>query len=438
MVGAVLPLLLVALLAAGQAAGGAAGSPSTRGLHVPSQPAVQAPPIRLTVVNWGHPASLLDSAHPGWGHLAPLAGPTQVTATIELPGLRVHGWIAHLDAPLAFGGEQPADCRGSEEAGPTELSCVFRVPVSSGLNPLTVTFTADGRVVGAARGSIRGGELSWDAAYELLDATGHWTVIARDHAVAMPATARTALRQVITNTGTIPMRVDDTGNPAACDTRVLAPSARLVCPSRGIRPAQSLAGDLRRELRVVDAVGGVAEFEIRGGLTTFAGTFSLSRASAVVGQAMVVQARGLPRDPAFEVQFWLDDEANVRPDDLLGTSVTPTGTVNYRFVVPRASPGAFRLNVVHDGIAIASLPFEVTTVPRAADAAVPPWGFLAIPLVVLLGLLVFWRVRRRRRRLRAPALAEGSAATATPEPPQTDPYLDASPATRAPEADRPR
>jgi hypothetical protein len=397
MVGVALTVALVTLLATG-------GSP------VPDVPAAQAPPIRLTTVNWGSPVSLLDAAHPGWSHLAPLAGPTEITATMELRGLLVHSWVAHLDAPDAYGGQQPDDCRGSEEAAPTELSCVFDVPISSGSNPLTVTFSADGKVIGDARGAIRGGELSWDAGYEVLDATGAWSTIARDHAVSLPATARTAIRQVVTNTGTIPMRLDETGDAASCDTRILDPRDSVTCPLRGVRPAQSLAGDLRRELRVVDAVGGIAEFEIRGGLTTFAGTFSLSRATAVAGQAMVLRARGLPADQAFAVQYRLDDQAT-----LLGTSITRTGSLDYGFVVPASSPGIVRLNVVHDGITVASLPFRITRVAEAPDAAAAPWGLLAIPLAVLVGLLVVWRVRRRRRRAAA-AGAAGTAGSATAAP----------------------
>jgi hypothetical protein len=393
MVGVVLTVALVTLLA-------------TSGSPVPDVPAAQEPAIRMTAVNWGHPSSLLDAAHPVWSHLAPLAGTTDITATIELQGRLVHGWVAHLDAPDAYGGVRPDDCSGSEEAAPTELSCVFQVPVSSGSNPLTVTFSADGNVIGDARGAIRGGELSWDAGYEILDATGHWVAIARDHAASLPATARTAIRQVVTNTGTIPMRLDESGDPASCDTRILAPGDRVVCPLRGVRPAQSLAGDLRRELRVVDAVGAIAEFEIRGGLSTFAGTFALSRSSAVAGQPLVVRAHGLPTDQAFAVQYRLDDQATP-----LGTSITRTGTLEYGFVVPASSPGTVRLNIVHDGITVASLPFRVTRVPVPPDAASAPWGLVAIPLLALVGLLVVGRVRRRRT-----AAMTAPTSSATPSP----------------------
>ena len=355
---------------------------------VPDVPAADTPSITLTTVNWGHPASLLDAAHPAWSHLAPLAGPTGVTASFALNGLQVHSWVAHLDAPDAYGGQQSDDCRGEEEAAPAELSCVFEVPVSSGLNLLRVTFSADGQVLGDARGSIRGGELNWDAGYQVLDATGHWSAIARDHAVALLATTPTALREVVMNTGTIPMRLDS----VACATRVLDPTQRQVCPLRGVRPAQSLAGELRAELRVVDAVGAIAEFEIRAGLNTFGGSFSLSRATAIVGEPIVLRARGLPAGEPFAVQYRLDDQATP-----LGTSITRTGTLEYGFVVPAGSPGIFHLNVVHDGVTVASLPFEVTRVAVSPDAAVAPWGLALIPLGALVALLVVWRVRRRRR-----------------------------------------
>lgn len=379
MVGFLVTAILVTLLATG-------GSPPL------GMPAKQESAIRMTAVNWGHPSSLLDAAHPVWGHLAPLAGTTDITATIQLRGRPVHSWVAHLDAPDAYGGLQPGDCSGAEDPAPTELSCVFQVPIRSGANPLTVTFSADGDVIGDARGVIRGGELSWDAGYEILDATGAWAKIARDHAVSMPATARTAIRQVVTNTGTIPMRLDELGDAASCDTRIITPGERLTCPLRGVRPAQSLAGDLRRELRVVDAVGGVAEFEMRGGLTTFAGTFSLSRTIAVAGQPIVVRARGLPTDQAFAVQYRLDDRAT------LGTSITRTGELEYGFVVPGWLARRVHLNIVHDGIVIASLPIEVARKPMPPDAALPPWGLLAIPIAVMVVLFVAWRVRRRRRR----------------------------------------
>jgi hypothetical protein len=414
MVGGVLALGLAALFSA--LAGGALVA------TVPDLPTAPAPPISLTTVNWGHPVSLLNPENPAWSHLAPLAGPTEVTATFALRGVHVHDWVAHAEAPGAYGGVQPEDCSGSEDAAPVELSCVFEVPVSSGVNELTVTFSADGQVLGRADGFIRGGELNWDAGYELLDASGKWTAIDRHRAASLPATLPTAERIVITNTGTIPMRVVS----APCSTRVLAPHARLSCPVRGVRPAQSLAGDLRRQLRVADAVGGIAEFEIRGSLTTFSGSFSLSRASAVVGQPIVVHAHGLPADQPFDVQYRLNQQA-----DPLGTSITRTGTLRYGFVVPRSRPGTLHLDVVHDGVTIASLPFEVTRVPTV-DAAASPGGLVAIPLGILAGVLagVFVALRIRRRRQ--------LAATASPAPRPTDPYPDATPATPEPEAVRPR
>jgi hypothetical protein len=388
---------------------------------VPDLPAAQAPRVTLTTVNWGSPVSLLDPTHPGWAHVAPLAGATAVTATIALNGLPVHSWVAHLDAPLAYGGQQPEDCRGAEVVAPAELSCVFEVLVGSGLIPLAVNFTVDGRVAGVAQGAISGGELEWDADFEVLDAASRWTVIARDRPVVLAATAPTALRLVVTNRGTIPMRLEASQRAAAgatCGSRILAPHEQLRCQFRGVRPAQSLSGDRRQQMRVVDAVGGIGEYEARGGLATFSGTFSLSEPSAIVGKSIVVRARGLPDDQALAVLFQIDDRA------VLGTNVTRGGSREFGFKVPALPPGTFHLNVVYDGVTVASLPFDVTRVPRAPDAIPPPWGLLAVPLV---GLAVLLLVRRRR-----------PLKLASRESHPTDPYPGATPATLEPEDGHPR
>lgn len=384
MLGAMLTAALAALLTAGA-------------VPVPDVPAASSPAISLTVVNWGHPVSLLDAAHSGWAHLAPLAGPTEVTATIQLNGVPVHRWVAQLTSGAAYGGVQPEECRGAEEVAPSELTCVFEVAVSRGVNPLTVSFLADDRAIGDAEGAISGGDLEWDAGFEILDATGRWTAIAHDHAALLPAAASTAVRVVVANRGTIPMRLEpvgSVGNEVACSRRTLQPHERLDCPWRGVRPARSLEGDFRRELRVVDAVGSIGAYEVRGGLTTFEGTFSLGASSAAVGGEVVVSAAGLPTGDPFALQFRLDDEAV-----FLATSITRTGHLRLSFPLPSTSIGSARINVVHDGITIASLPFEVTRVPRKADAAAPGWPWLAVPLVlVAVALIILLRVRRSRRR----------------------------------------
>lgn len=384
MLGAVLTAALAALLTAGAA-------------PVPDVPAARGPAISLTVVNWRHPVSLLDAAHPGWGHLAPLAGPTEVSATIQLNGVPVHRWVVQLTSGAAYGGVQPEVCRGAEEAVPSELTCVFEVAVSQGVNPLTVIFFGDDRVIGDAEGAIRGGALQWDAGFEILDATGRWTAIAHDHAAVLPSTASTAVRVVVANNGTIPMRLEpfgSAGNDVACGSDTLQPHERLDCPWRGVRPARSLEGDFRRELRVVDAVGSTGEYEVRGGLTTFAGTFSLGASSATVGGEVVVTAAGLPTGAPFALQFRLDDEAV-----FLATATTRTGHLRLSFPLPSTSTGSARVNVVHDGITIASLPLDVTRVARKPDAGPPAWPWLAVPLVlVAVAVIILLRVRRSRRR----------------------------------------
>jgi hypothetical protein len=387
MLGAVLTAALAALLTAGT-------------VPVPDVPATSSPAITLTVANWGHPVSLLDAAHPGWAHLAPLAGPTEVTATIQLNGVPVHRWVARLTSGTAYGGVQPEECRGAEEVAPSELTCVFEVAVSRGVNPLMVSFFGDDRAIGDAEGAISGGDLQWDAGFEILDATGRWTAIAHDHAALLPSAASTAVRVVVANTGTIPMRLEpvgSVGNEVACSRRTLQPHERLDCPWRGVRPARSLEGDFRRELRVVDAVGSIGEYEVRGGLTTFEGTFSLGASSATVGGQVVVTAAGLPTGDPFALQFRLDDEAV-----FLATSITRTGHLRLSFPLPSTSIGSARINVVHDGITIASLPFDVTLVPRKVDAAPPVWPWLLL-LVPIVGLIVLLGLRTRRRRRRAAA-----------------------------------
>lgn len=366
----------------------------------PPQPDLPgAPPISvdLTTQNDGRTVSLLDPAHPAWAHLAPTGAVAEVTARVDLHGTSIHQWVAHLDAPDAFQGVTPVDCRGDEEAPPQNVTCRFAVQAASGVNRLDFRFTADnGRVDVEVEGTITGGQFDWDAGWEVLDATGQWSSIARERTISLPATLTSALRYVVTNTGDIPFRATN-----ACDDRLIPSHGQLVCLERGVRPAQSLARDYREQLRLVDVVGATAEPDLQASIRSFAGIFSLAAPSVTVGQQVQVTADGLPNDAAFALQFRIDDEPL-----LVATSTTRTGRTRLSFPLPSTSQGTAHLEVIHDGLAIASLPFDVTLVPRKVDAAAPAWPWLGVPLALILAvvaIIVLRRGRSRRRSRRGPA-----------------------------------
>lgn len=211
--------------------------------------------ISLTTQNDGRSVSLLNPAHPAWAHLAPTGAETQVTATVDLHGDSVHRWVAHLDAPDAFQGVTPDDCQADVLDAPHEVSCTFAVQVSSGVNRLLFHFTADeGRIDIGVQGTITGGQFDWNAGWEVLDAPGQWGAISNAQTISLPAVISSALRYVVTNTGDIPFRAIN-----ACDGRLIAAHAQLVCPASGVRPAQTLARSYHEQLKLVDVVGATAE-----------------------------------------------------------------------------------------------------------------------------------------------------------------------------------
>jgi hypothetical protein len=229
----------------------------------------------------------------------------------------------------------------------------------------------------------------------VLDATGHWSAITRQQPVLLPATLTSALRYVVTNTGDIPFRVSN-----GCDHRMIAASGELTCLVRGVRSVQSLARVYHELLRLEDAVGATAEPDILASIRSFAGVFSLESPSAIVGEDVVVNASGLPRDAPFALQYRLDGEAV-----LVGTTVRRPGSTQFTFALPAVSPGAVQVDVVHNGLAIASLPVDVTRTPRHPDDPPPAWlvPVTAVGGVFLVGsaVLVLLGLRRRRRRRRS-------------------------------------
>ena len=360
----------------------------------PDLPVASPISVGMTTHNDGRTVSLLDPAHPAWAHLAPTGAVAEVTATVDLHGASIHQWVAHLDTPDAFQGVTPADCRGDEEAPPQEVSCRFEVQAASGVNRLDFHFSADGgRVDVEVEGTITGGQFDWDAGWEVLDATGQWSSIDRAQTITLPATLTSALRYVVTNTGDIPFRATN-----ACDDRLVPAHTQLVCLERGVRTAQSLARDYHEQLRLVDVVGATAEPDIRTSIRSFAGIFSLAEQNVTVGQRVQVTAEGLPNDAAFDLQFRIDSEPV-----LVGTRTTSTGRTRLSFPLPSTSQGTAHLEVIHDGLAIASLPFDVTLVPRRADAAAPAWPWLGVPLALLVGAAAIIVLRRRRSRRRSAA-----------------------------------
>jgi MYXO-CTERM domain-containing protein len=346
--------------------------------------------ISLTAVNDGRPASLLDAAHPVWGHADP-ATPTPVTVAAFVPDGQAHLWTITVDLPNAPGGGASVSCAGGGVEPRAQVGCVVSIPLALGLNLVEVTAVIDGRTVASADGIILGGALAAEALYEVLDATGHWTSLAADQAVTLPATEQTGLRYVVINTGTIPFRL-----VGGCDDRPLLEHQRVTCPVRGVRPAQSVAGRYRHHLEIRDVVGASRSFELRAALGTFSGAFSLSATTAVTGQQLIVRGVGLPSNGPFAVQYRLDEQAVP-----IGTSTTSAGAIRYGFVLRPASPGPAHLNIEHDGVTIASLPFEVTRTPVAPAPAPPPWAFSLLGLAAL-GAILLWRRRRGRARAAGP------------------------------------
>jgi hypothetical protein len=116
-----------------------------------------------------------------------------------------------------------------------------------------------------------------------------------------------------------------------------------------------------------------------------------------VGQQVVVTANGLPSGSSFALQFRIDNEAV-----LVGVSASRTGHSRVSFPLPSTSQGTAHLQVIHDGLTIASLPFDVTLVPRSTHAGPPVWPWLLL-LIPVAGVVVLLVRRSRRRRRRAPA-----------------------------------
>jgi hypothetical protein len=399
-------------LAVGGAIGGTAGpvvSHVVAGPPQPDLPSSSGLSITMTVVNDGHPVSLLDQTHPGWANTG-IGNAEKVTVTVHLAGASVHQWQSHLEAPDAFQGLVLQDCRGDEEVPPQEISCVFPVSAAAGPNLLHFTFTADnGRVVADASGYLMGGELGWRAGWEVLDATGQWSEITRDQVIELPATMSSSLRYVVINSGSTPFRVTN-----GCDHKELLAGAQLICPVRGVRPVQSLAGAYQQRLRIEDAVGGTAAADLDTTIHAFTGIFTLDRTSVVVGQPVRVRATGLPTGADFALEYRLDQEPV-----LVGTTTTQNGNALLTFPVPGTSPGTVHVQIEHDGLAVASLPVDVTLVPRPPDAAAPAWPWLLLLLVPVAGAILLLRRRAVRARASRERLDPG-------------PYPDASPARREP------
>jgi hypothetical protein len=382
----VLTGVVAVLLAIGGAVLPVSGPPQ------PDLPTSSGLSVTMTAVNDGHPVSLLDQANPGWAHPG-LGNTEKVTVTVHLAGALVHHWRSHLDAPDAFQGLELQDCHGDEQAPPSEVSCVFDVSVTAGLNHLQFRFSADDDdVVASASGYLMGGSVGWNAGWEMLDATGQWSAISHDEVIALPATLPSALRYVVINSGQVPFRVID-----GCGHQVLLAGAQLVCLVHGVRTVQSLAGEYRQPLNFVDVAGQAGGVELRTTIRAFTGSFSLDRSSVVVGQDLSVRSTGLPRGDDFALEYRLDQEPV-----LVGTTTTHSGTALLTFPLPGTSPGTVHVQVEHNGLTVASLPVDVTLVPRKVDAAPPVWPWLLL-LVPLAGLIVLLTLRSRRRRRRAAA-----------------------------------
>ena len=374
------------LLALGTALVPVAGPPQ------PDLPTGSGVAVTMTVVNDGHPVSLLDQTKPGWAHTG-IGDTEKVTVTVHLAGTSVHHWRSHLDAPEAFQSLELKDCHGDEEVPPSDVSCVFDVSVVEGMNLLSFHFTADDdNVQASAIGYLMGGALAWNAGWEVLDATGQWSAISHDEVIDLPATLSSALRYVVINSGQTPFRVTN-----GCGHQQLAAGAQLICLVHGVRPVQSLAGPYVQRLDIEDAVGGTGTADLDTTVQAFAGIFSLDRSSVVVGQNLIVRSSGLPRGADFVLEYRLDQEPV-----LVGRTTSHSGDARLTFPLPGIPPGTVHVQVEHDGLTVASLPVDVTLVPRKVDAAPPvwPWLLLLVPLAGVVALVVF-RSRSRRRTVAA-------------------------------------
>jgi hypothetical protein len=185
---------------------------------------------------------------------------------------------------------------------------------------------------------------------------------------------------------------------------------------------QSLAGEYRKPLNFVDVADGTGGVNLDTTVRPFAGVFSLDRSSVVVGQNLSVRSTGLPTGDDFALEYRLDEEPV-----LVGTTTTHSGRALLTFPLPGSSPGTVHVQVEHNGLTVASLPVDVTLVPRAEETAPPvwPWFLLLVPVAGVIAAVLLRRRRRRRRAL-----------TASREPPDPDPYPAANPATQEPEASR--
>lgn len=360
------------------------------------------PTILVTTENWGASVSLLNPATPAWGHAATSS---EITVAVDLHGLAVQEWTMTVDAPTSFQQPVVSTCAGQAITTPTVLRCTFHVDASSGINPLGITVNADGHTIAATDSAVlRAGSLNWDAGYEVLDAAGTWIPVPKAQAITLLATAQSALRYTVLNTGTIPVRLI-----GGCSARILVEGDRAVCPLRGVRTAQSLAREYSTHVRLEDAAAGGASFDIRTGIRTFAGTFSLDARQIEPLGIIVINGSGLPRNEAFKLQYRIDAQAV-----LLGTSTTRSGTVRIAFPLRGISVGAARLNIEHDGLTIASLPFEVTRHPDAPDGPLQGALTIALATLLLIGLAVLPRVRALRARRRMDPSPD--AIPAPPEP----------------------
>lgn len=79
---------------------------------------------------------------------------------------------------------------------------------------------------------------------------------------------------------------------------------------------------------------------------------------------------------------------------LLGDPVdVVSGNATVERTVPNLEPGLYDVAVSHDGMTLATAPFEVTALQAATAGETPPEVWLAIPLVLVI-LALAWRTFR--------------------------------------------
>jgi hypothetical protein len=364
------------------------------GIVPAAPPADGSPTIELTTRNWGRTVSLTDPNDPAYAHPFVRSSLTTVEAVIHFGVAKPQGFTAALVDAGAYEGRQPDPC--SSAAAPAEVSCVFNIAATPGVNALTLTLTLPGSSIPVIqKGWITGGALSWSGGLEAIDAAGIWQRVPDGGELRLPARQFTSVRYVVRNVGGVPFTVH-----GACGDGggTVEPGSSIACPIAGPRPVASLAASYDHAIELEDPLASIGQAEFGGTIVSTPASFQLSSSRVVVGQQVSLATRGITdRDLGL-----LNIRVGSRP-----LRLDPESTAQrIRFAIPFAAAGETHLDVLQSGVTIARIPLTITATREAA----PPAPF-PVALVVLLAVggallaLLLWRgvsvavagARRRRR-----------------------------------------